>query len=65
MLWGDIKLEKVEVEGKDTELLRLKIRNPKESRSQHTINLVELLAQEERRWMCPVQEYNALVQDAG
>ena len=31
MVWGDIKLEKVEVEGKETILIKLKIINPKES----------------------------------
>ena len=61
MVWGDVKLEEVEVNGKKTELLRLKIRNPKESRSQHTIQFVEMLAQEGGGWMRPVQTYKLLL----
>ena len=63
MVWGDIKLEKVKIEGKEVEVIRLKIRNTKESKSQHSTQFVELVATE--GWMCPVNAFKALTQIAG
>ena len=60
MVWSDVRLDKLDLEGRQVEVVRLRIRNPKESKSQHTTQFVELV--ETKGWMCPVNAFRALEQ---
>ena len=59
----DIKLDKVEVDGIGQLVLRLRLRNPKEMKHQHSIQLVEIV--KTRDWMYPIGAYKALVDSLG
>ena len=58
-LTPSLKLDKVEMDGIGQVVLGLRLRNPKESKHQHSIQFVEIV--ETRDWMCPIRTYKALV----
>ena len=60
MVLDDIKLEQMDLEGKQVEVVRVKIRSPKEMKAQHSIQFVELVGT--GGWMCPVNAVKALKQ---
>ena len=60
IVWDNIKLEEMELEGKQVEVVRIKIRSPKEIKSQHSIQFAELVGT--GGWMCPVAAVKALKQ---
>ena len=43
MVLDDIKLEQMDLEGKQVEVVRVKIRSPNEMNGQHSIQFVELI----------------------
>ena len=43
MVLDDVKLEQIDLEGKQVEVVRVKIRSPNEMNGQHSIQFVELI----------------------
>ena len=52
-------MDKVEVDVLGQVVLRPRLRNPKETKSQHSVQFVKMV--EMKDWMCPIGAYRALV----